>query len=90
MDENNTVVGLTERLMYDIEAYLNSKLPDIPEHEAQEIAAYIAARFGVSMNDILIQRDKEWQEYCRTDLSKTKKDYRKYLEALHKQERWDV
>lgn len=81
MDENN-VPGITERFMYDVEAYLGSKLPDIPEHEAQEISAYIATRFAVSLNDILQERDKEWGKALKDERKQLSKAYERELKRI--------
>lgn len=79
MDENN-ITGLTERFMYDIEAYLASKIPDIPEHEAQEISAYISNRFVVSMLDIVLTRDREWVEFHSNEIKRMGKVYQSEID----------
>ena len=59
--EESSLNGLCERFMYDIQEYLDSKFQNIPAHVSQEVAVHIANRFGVSVVDILNERDREWR-----------------------------
>lgn len=47
--------------MNDVERYLKLKFRDVPEHELQETATYIANRASVMTCDMLLDRDKEWK-----------------------------
>lgn len=59
--EESSLNGLCERFMYDIQEYLDLKFQNIPAHVSQEVAVHIANRFGVSVVDILNERDREWR-----------------------------
>lgn len=47
------------KYMDEMKAYLSSKLPELPEHTAQEIAAHIANKTYILANDILIDHERE-------------------------------
>lgn len=60
--EDSSLSGLCERFMYDIQEYLEAKLEEtVSEDVILEISVHIANRFGVSVIDILNERDKEWR-----------------------------
>lgn len=60
--EDSSLSGLCERFMYDIQEYLEVKLEEtVSEDAILEITVHIANRFGVSVIDILNERDKEWR-----------------------------
>ena len=60
--EDSSLSGLCERFMYDIQEYLETKLEEtVSEDAILEISVHIANRFGVSVIDILNERDKEWR-----------------------------
>lgn len=43
----------------DIEKYLIGKLPEMPEHTAQEIGAHISNKMMICVNDMLREYDRE-------------------------------
>ena len=45
--------------MEELQTYLQSKLPELPVHTAQEIAAHIANKTNVLVNDMLMEYDRE-------------------------------
>ena len=45
--------------MEELQTYLQSKLPELPVHTAQEIAAHIACKTNVLVNDMLMEYDRE-------------------------------
>ena len=44
----------------DLNRYFRSKLPDFPEHDLQEISAYITNRVSILTNDLIRERDNGW------------------------------
>lgn len=69
-EEKVEYTGRFEQIMVEIWNYLASKFEDLPEHEIQEISAYLANRFGVAMMDMVAERDRDWNRYVRK-LNKT-------------------
>ena len=51
--------------MQELQTYLTSKLPDMPVHTAQEIAAYIGQKTVVLVNDMLREHERESREYAK-------------------------
>lgn len=74
--EDSSLSGLCERFMYDIQEYLEAKLEEtVSEDVILEIAVHIANRFGVSVIDILNERDKEWR--AEVNRIRSKERYKK-------------
>ena len=71
--------GRAERFKYDVEDYLHSKHKDVlADFEIQEIAAYCAYAFIIRMSDALLERDKEWGDYCKKTNDWWRKEFEKY------------
>lgn len=51
--------------MEELQTYLVSKLPDMPVHTAQEIAAYIGQKTVVLVHDLLREYEKESREHAK-------------------------
>ena len=61
----------------DIEKYLIGKLPEMPEHTAQEIGAHISNKLMICVNDML----REYERDMKRSLNK-----RSYRHDTQKQE----
>ena len=51
-------MSLQTEFLNDIERYLNSKLPELPEYIAMEIGAYIGNRVGIFVSDMYYQNEE--------------------------------
>ena len=49
----------------DVETYLKSKAPDLPEHVIMEIGDYIAHKTSVLVADVIWERDREWRRQLK-------------------------
>lgn len=62
----NPYTGNAERFMDDAEEYLSSIFSctnlEVPEHQVKMMAAYLANRMIVTLNDCLYERDREWKQ----------------------------
>lgn len=54
-----SIPGITERFTRDVNDYLESKFPGLLKHEVMEAATYIGQRFIITVNDVIMARDKE-------------------------------
>ena len=64
----------------DVNAYISSKYPDIPEHVILDISTYAANRMTVNMTDALWERDREWKKHLDGEtrrLQRTKRGVKK-------------
>ena len=59
----------------DIEKYLNSKLPEMPVHTAQEIGSHIGNKVAILVSDMMREYDRE----LKWNMSKNARS-RKYSE----------
>lgn len=67
--------------MNDVERYLISRFNNVPEHELQETATYIANRVSVLACDLLFDRDKEWNRSLQRSGIKTVTSYERPKET---------
>ena len=51
--------------MEELQTYLQSKLPALPVHTAQEIAAHIANKTNILVNDLLLEYENERRAEAR-------------------------
>ena len=61
----------------DVEKYLPSKLPDIPLHVMMEIGEYISNKTANLIQDVLKERDKQWQSEWRKQTAAWERDMRR-------------
>lgn len=81
MEENNEVeVGRTEQFMNEVINYLYSKFDGIPDNVVQDVAAYVANRFGIALIDISVEQE---QRYI-AKLNKVDEQYRELWTEYHK------
>lgn len=66
-----------ENFCNDVKAYISSLCPDLPEWAALQIATYAANRLTVTMSNIIIERDKKWENKMKTDYSELYKTVEK-------------
>ena len=52
----------------DIGSYLQSKLPDVPHHTAQEIAAYIGQKTHILVADMMREYDIEYRRINKMNI----------------------
>lgn len=57
----------------DIEKYLVSKLPEIPEHTAKEIGAYISNKMMICVNDMLREYERDMRKSINRRYQQEKK-----------------
>lgn len=78
-----TIPGICERYMNDVEAYFKSYIPGLAEHEYKEMAAYCANRFTVAMSDVIAARDEEWKDSNRRYMREFEKKYKRTKEDAY-------
>lgn len=83
-EERIDTTGPCEQIMVEIWNYLASKFEDLPEHEIQEISAYLANRFGVTMMDNIRTRDEEWSKHLNSVTRYWEKRYKKLIDENDK------
>ena len=68
--------------MNDIQTYLSGKLPEVPSHIVQEIAAHISNRTAILVSDMMREYDREIRYKARMSESRMKE----FKERLKKAE----
>ena len=58
--------------MEDLQTYLTGKLPEVPQHIMQEIAAHISNRTAILVSDMLMEaeRDRRYRDRIRAEAFK--------------------
>lgn len=62
MKNEESISGVYERHMTDILNYLQAKFPQLGKDEVAEAVGCISNRTMVMVQDILIERDREWKK----------------------------
>lgn len=71
----------------DVEKYLTSKLPDIPLHVMMEIGEYISNKTANLVQDVLKERDKQWQSEWKKQTAAWERDMRRGVSKKKGEER---
>lgn len=72
----HSVPGIWERYLQDVGKYIESKYPEIPAHVRLDISAYVATRGTICVNDMLIERDREYKSQLRKACHNTERYYK--------------
>lgn len=83
--KDQSIPGIYERHMTDILNYLQAKFPQLGKDEVAEAVGCISNRTMVMVQDILIERDREWKKIFNKTIEQHDRNFKRAMKIITKE-----